>query len=112
MGLTVVRTIMRVRWEPTNLADTLTLGITVVDALDEFDDIQPNVNQGGSWALWTRDFPSASGPTVDAAHSFNVDLKSRRKLPSMNSRYVAAFETSAGTVRLLSYYARTLVLLP
>ena len=112
MGVTVTRTLLSIRWEPTNLADFTTWGIIMSNVNQEFDDIHPNLNPSLSWAFLHESFPLASATTPDAARVEQFDLRSRRRLGNMENRYVLSVFNPAGTPRNVSFYCRTLVLLP
>ena len=112
MGTTVARTHLVVRWEPTNLADFLLIGVLVSNQNQEFDDINPLTNESLPWSFITKLYPMANGVTPDGSVFERFDLRAKRKMGPMENRYVLVVANPAGTPRNFSFYSRTLLLLP
>jgi hypothetical protein len=113
MGTTIARTHFTFRWEPTNLADFIDVGLIVGTDTQEADDLNPNSAFGLPWLLLTRLYPTgADGVTVDAQSVHMFDIRAQRKMPSFDNRYVLVAHNPAGAPRNYSFYARTLLKLP
>jgi hypothetical protein len=113
LGLTVIRTHMRILLPYAPSTVRYELGLSIVRQTD-VGTVRPNPNGDNDldWMLFDKFFPSFSGATVNASMERVIDLKAKRKCEEMGQTYGASFWSNTAAPGTIEVFARTLVALP
>ena len=113
LGIVVVRQLLSLRLTFNLSSDSWFLG-TIVTRNEDIGGSVPNVlaQPGLPWMMTDEVFPTASAATADNAIAQHYDIRSRRRVPGLDSTLALSATSNAASNITLSYFARVLVTLP
>src|SRR3979409_51600 len=115
-GYTVMRTHIKISWPYVAATDHLTLGVIKARDTDIGSGAghapDPAVDLDLGWAWWSKYYATTSGGAVDVHRELEVDIRSKRKLPQMNDRWVVSFHNSNAAAASYAVTFSSLVALP
>jgi len=118
VGITVVRTIVRITWTAASLGDGFRFGLIVA----RFEDVGLNVagqvtsaDPDLDWSYLDRVYAdtAGAGAGVNTTFEYNVDTKAKRRCAKLGQTYILSLvNANAVSAAQQRIFARTLVLLP
>jgi hypothetical protein len=118
-GVTVLRTLVRIRFAAQSLVDQFNVGLIVGRRRDISSTTQPNpVDISAThdaqldWAWQDTYYMSSSGATFDSNLLVNIDTKVRRRIRDNSETWMLVMQNPAGSARTWDFNVRTLVALP
>ena len=118
VGVTVVRTIVRITWTAATLGDGFRFGLLVA----RFEDVGLNVpgqvtaaDPDLDWLFLDRVYvdTQGAGAGVNTTFEYNVDTKAKRRCQKLGQTYILSLvNANAVSSTQQRIFARTLVLLP
>src|SRR6267154_2638717 len=108
VGITVVRTIVRITWTAASLGDGFRFGLIVARQVTSAD---PDLD----WSYLDRVYAdtAGAGAGVNTTFEYNVDTKAKRRCAKLGQTYILSLvNANAVSAAQQRIFARTLVLLP
>jgi len=116
LGVTVMRTHLRVQLPYVNVSDQWSIGLIVARAQDigigTANGPDPGVNPDLNWAYNDRIWAISNGSAIDVAREITIDIRAKRKVQELNERFVFAIRNATAASAQCRVFARTLVALP
>jgi len=114
LGCTVLRTLIKVYVPWSGVAGDGIYAGTMVGNLSDVGTGRLDPGPAAAeddWAFLTRVFQPFTGAAADANREYFWDIKSKRRIEELNSRWVFAWHNLAAGNKTISIYVRTLVAL-
>ena len=114
VGITIVRTHVRIMVPWALQADTITWGL-IVGRADDVGTNRPSPAAGGDkWAMVVKEFPDTTGVGFTPGEQvvYTYDIKAKRKLDEVSERWLFSWFNGAAGNKTISIYVRSLALLP
>ena len=113
-GLTIIRTHITCSYAPATTGDRSTIGLLVenVGAGAGPALMNPLSNPYEPWLLIKTLYPTASGATVDAVSTYEIDNKSKRKVQHVQETYWLTWISTAAGNNSFNAHVRALIALP